>query len=591
MHIRRGAFAPVGQQHNHHARVFAGAAHEAVAALGGHHIHTGHADNALLNLAHHFIRALLGGGGAFHGHHDEKAALVFCGDERVVESRRHQQVHGVDAVGCGYLALRSHELVPLGRSAGKVHIVAAQHQQQAEHGQPGVAHQDAGTPQVDSAAGFQNPVKRPEDEGAQFVGLGTSGFQDDGAESGGEGQCVDGGNAEGHAHGHGELRVNHTHHAAVERNGNIHGQCHQRGGNDGTGNLLHALEGGFPGGELLFLDDAHHVFYNHDGIVHQGADNQNQTEHGQYVDGVPQRVHHQECAEQRYRNGNGRNQRGAPVLQEQVGNQHHQQQGNDQRLNDFVHGGINGLGRVIAHAPFHAIREVRFNLAHAFLHLGHGEQGVGFVILVNNHAHVVLAVQAAVAGVALGAQLHGGNVLELGHVAVLAAFHDDVAELFSRLEAARGGHFEGGVGLDVFCADRTGRGLHVLRLNGLAHIGGGDVHSAHAGGVHPHAHGVVAAGDDVCAGNAVHLADFVLHIHAQPVRELKNAHLILVAHEVKEAEHIAAALVHIVARLLDFAGQFGFHSLDGVGNIHHGHVVICPGAEDEREAERAVITA
>ena len=98
----------------------------------------------------------------------------------------------------------------------------------------------------------------------------------------------------------------------------------------------------------------------------------------------------------------------------------------------------------------HAIREVRLNLAHGFLHLGHGGQSVGFVILVNNHAYVVLAVQAAVARVALGAQLNGGDVLELGHVAVLATFHNDVAELLSSLESARGGHLEGGVGLHVF---------------------------------------------------------------------------------------------------------------------------------------------
>ena len=585
MHVRGLSFIPVGEQHNHHAAVLTGATHKAVATLRRHHVHTGHADHTFFNLAHHVVCALLGGGGALHGHHHEKAALILCGNEGVVQSCRGEQGHGGNLAGSGGFVSLARQLLPGFRRTGKVHIVASQHQQQAEDGEPGMAHQNTGTPQVNAAAGLQNPVEGPEDEGGQLVLPGACGFQDDGAQGWGEGEGVQRGDAECHAHGHGELGVNHAHHAAVEGNGHIHGQGHQGGGNDSAGNLLHALDGGLLRGELLLLDDAHHVLHHHDGIVHQGADNQNEAEHGQHVDGVAQRVHNHESTQQGNRNGNGRNEGGAPVLQEQVGHQHHQQQGNHQGFDNFVHGGINGLGGVIAHAPFHAVREVRLNLAHGFLHLGHGGQSVGFVILVNNHAHVVLAVESAVAGVALGAQLHGGDVLELGHVAVLAALYNDVAELFHRLQAAGGGHLESGVGLHVFRTYGTGSCLNVLRLDSLAHIGGGDVHGAHAGGVHPHAHGVVAAGNDIGTGNAVHLADFILHVHSQPVGEFQDAHLVLIAHEVDEAEHIAAALAYLVARLLDFAGQLGFHALDGVGHVHHGHVIIRAGAEDEGEAE------
>lgn len=132
---------------------------------------------------------------------------------------------------------------------------------------------------------------------------------------------------------------------------------------------------------------------------------------------------------------------------------------------------------------------------------------------------------------------------------------DDIAELLHGLESPGGRHLERGVGLLVLRTYGTGRGLNVLLIDGGFDVGRGDIEGTHAGGIHPHAHGVVTAGDDIRAGDTVHLAHTVFHVHAYPVGELQDAHLVLIAAEVKEAEHIARALADVVTGLLDFRRQ------------------------------------
>ena len=74
---------------------------------------------------------------------------------------------------------------------------------------------------------------------------------------------------------------------------------------------------------------SHTVFDHDDGVVHQGADHQNQREHGQSIDAHVQEVEEEEGADERYRNRDRWNDRRAPVLQEEVGDHHHQNEGED----------------------------------------------------------------------------------------------------------------------------------------------------------------------------------------------------------------------------------------------------------------------
>ena len=88
---------------------------------------------------------------------------------------------------------------------------------------------------------------------------------------------------------------------------------------------------------------------------------------------------------------------------------------------------------------------------------------------------------------------------------------------------------------------------------------------------------------DISHRYAVNLRKRVLYIHAQPVGQLENVHLILIAHEAQEAKHVTGAFANAVTHLLDFFRQFALYLLNGIGDVHHGHVVIGTGLEYQGE--------
>src|SRR5882724_11868807 len=78
----------------------------------------------------------------------------------------------------------------------------------------------------------------------------------------------------------------------------------------------------------IALDVLHH----HDGVVHHDADRKDQAEQRQIVEREAERRHDEEGADQRYRDGNDRNDGGAPGLQEQDDHEHDQHERFEQRL-------------------------------------------------------------------------------------------------------------------------------------------------------------------------------------------------------------------------------------------------------------------
>ena len=75
-----------------------------------------------------------------------------------------------------------------------------------------------------------------------------------------------------------------------------------------------------------------HVLDDDDGVVDDDADRQHQAEQGDGLMLKPERVHRREGADQRDRNGDGRDHRHPPVLQKDVDDEDDQGQRFQQRL-------------------------------------------------------------------------------------------------------------------------------------------------------------------------------------------------------------------------------------------------------------------
>ena len=99
--------------------------------------------------------------------------------------------------------------------------------------------------------------------------------------------------------------------------------------------LAHGLDDRVPGREPL-LDVARAVLDDHDRVVDDDADGEDEREQGHQVDGEAERGHCREGADDRHRHRDERHQHGARVLQEEHDDDQHQHPGLDQCQVDAV---------------------------------------------------------------------------------------------------------------------------------------------------------------------------------------------------------------------------------------------------------------
>ncbi|KAG1440603.1 hypothetical protein G6F55_013453 [Rhizopus delemar] len=151
---------------------------------------------------------------------------------------------------------------------------------------------------------------------------------------------------------------------------------HQHGG--GGDHREGDLRGTALGGDQRWLaqvDAALHVLHHHDGIVHQQADRQHHREHGQHVHREAPHRQHAEGTQQHHRHGDGRDQGGAEVLQEDQHHQDHQQHRFEQGLAHFLDRDLDEGGAVVRREPGHAGREAGLQLVHLAAHRFGNVQG------------------------------------------------------------------------------------------------------------------------------------------------------------------------------------------------------------------------
>ena len=457
-------------------------------------------------------------------------------------------------------------------------VVPEKHNAEEDNGEDDSADQQPGNAEVDLFGEIQNLVEGGEDIPFQRLCR----FQQHGAERRAERQSIDRGKAERNTHGHGELTIDGTDHPAVEPDRHINRHNNECGGDNGTGDLLHTLDGCFLGRQFFLFHDSDHVFHHHNRVVHQRPDHQDQSEHGQQVHAVPQRIQEDERTE----NGDGDRQGGdqsrTPVLQEEVGDHNHQDQGQDQGRPDFIHGDADVLGGVIPHVITHALGEEFFQF---FQLCGYGidhSDGVGIALPVDQESHRGIGTVFGVPLVTFCAQFHRGNIAEFDHSAVAIGANNDLVEFFRRFQAPFGIDLHLKIGAGTFRPDRSGGSLDVLLTDRRLDFIRRDVHGSHFLLVQPHAHGVVAGAHDLHVTDAVDTGDFVFHVCAQEVG--KPDHVFLSAVFLGErinGKDVAAAFRHVNPQVPDFLRELSFRALDGVLHVHLRDIRIRSGFEFE----------
>ena len=166
------------------------------------------------------------------------------------------------------------------------------------------------------------------------------------------------------------------------------------------------------------------------------------------------------------------------------------------------------LGREPGHRRLHALRHL---------------EGIGAGELEDADERRRLAAHAAEGPVALGAQLHAGDVANAEQRAVGPRAEDDVLELGRRREApARGdGVLELLPGQRRRLADLSGRGLEVLLPHRVGHVAGGEPEAGESVGVQPEPHAVVPPVEHGHLPHAGHPRQHVHHLERGVVRQVE----------------------------------------------------------------------
>ena len=412
------------------------------------------------------------------------------------------------------------------------------------------------------------------------------GFEQGGTQGRGQDQGHQHREHHGRDDGEGELAIDGTGRATEEGHGHEHRRQHQGDAHQGAGDLGHGLAGRLEGGEILLAHQTLHVLHHHDGVIHQEADGEHQTEHGQGVDGEAEGRHHPEGAEQDHGHRDGRNQGCPEVLQEQIHDAEHQEDRLDQGLHHLLDGDLHERRGVVGIDDLHVGREVLGEFTQLGPHVLGGVQGVGTGRQLDGDGGGGLAVVERGRVVVFTGKLDPGHVLELDLGAVLVHPQQDVVELLHGGEPGLA-HDGGG---KLLIAHRRGPpqlaegNLGVLGLDGGLNVGRGHLHPVELVGIEPDAHGVLAAeqGD---VTDPVQTAQGLLDVGYHIVRQVIVGHGAIGGDEGGHHQEAAGGLLDPHALLLHLLGQERHGLLQLVLHLHLGDVGIRARLEGEGHAD------
>ncbi len=293
-----------------------------------------------------------------------------------------------------------------------------------------------------------------------------------------------------HGNGDGKLLIQPPHNAGNEAYRHKHRGQNKRDGNNRGRNLPHG-GGGCLFRRLAFVDIHLHRFDHHNGIIDHDTNGQHKRKKGQGVDGKPQRHKKRERTDDGYRNGQQRNERSPPALQEQEYHQNNQHQGLDQSLEHLRDRHLNDRHRFEGHYIFNIFREGSFQIVHRGIHTLGRSQCITTGQLIHQQVRRPLAIDKRVAGVREFAQLHPRYIFQPHQRARRrVAAHDDFPKIVFFAQSAIGKDrvLEGLRGRLRRSAHRPTRHLQVLLLQRRHYLVGRHAQLGQPVGLEPDAH-------------------------------------------------------------------------------------------------------
>jgi len=243
------------------------------------------------------------------------------------------------------------------------------------------------------------------------------------------------------------------------------------------------------------------------------------------MDGVAEGGEHAEGPQQHHRHGNGRDERGTEVLQEQIHHQKHQQNGFAQGLDHLFDGDAYKGGGVVRQNRLHAGGKKRREFIQLGLYRSSGLDCVGAGGEPHGHTGRRLTVVTGKLVVILVAQFDAGHIAQMDARPAAGGAQQDIAELLRRGQATlyidRGIELltrHGGIG-----AQLTGRYLGILRPYGARHVGGSQSVLAEIVRAQPDTHGILGV-EQLDLANTFDPADRVLQTAGQIVAEIAFVH-------------------------------------------------------------------
>ena len=314
-------------------------------------------------------------------------------------------------------------------------------------------------------------------------------FEQQGTQGGTDGQGRYGRQGHGSRHDGAELFEESAGSARHEGHGDEHRHEDQCGGDTGGGYFAECVVDSGAGALVTCLQLGHHGLHDHDGVIHDRTDGQHQGEECQQVEGETHHFDDGEGADQGDDDGDGRHDGGLQVLQEDIHDQNHQDDGDDERFQHTVHRSVKEVVGCFQLFEFQTggqrLRDFLEVLVDFGVHLG----GVGARGLVDDEQHAGMPVDVGAVVVCFGAEFHIGHIGQTQHPSVRAGTDDDVFELAHVVEQS----IEFDVNLVDGAFKTADRGDDILFVDGRDNLVGRDSISAHDVGFEPDTHAVLVA--------------------------------------------------------------------------------------------------
>ena len=304
---------------------------------------------------------------------------------------------------------------------------------------------------------------------------------------------------------HGKLRQHFSGEAGQESRRQKHRHQHQRDADDRTEELTHGAHGSVMRAEPLF-DIFADGLHDHDGVVDDNANGQNNAKQRRQVHRIAQRIHADKGADNRDGNGCRRHKRGAEVLQKNQNDDQHQKAGLIESVIHLIDRLINENGRIERDAILHILGEALRQLRHLLFDRLADLQRVGFRRLEDGDASRGPVVDLALLRIGLRTELDAGDILNSDQPAAISVLRldDDFGELGRVIKPRKN--------IDRVLKVLIGRGRRHARLPGrdklallgdrLDHILRHEPEGVELARIHPYAHGVFGGAKHCHIGDA-----------------------------------------------------------------------------------------